>query len=244
MMLDAESFTAKHRYARITARKARRIADLIRGRSVNEALELLQFAPSARRAFYRRSCKSAVANARHDESRQRQPPVGLRRRADDRPAAATIACASVPARRAARCRSEAHQPPHRHGARGRRAADRRRRRRPPSSEGAKAEAYTTWDKKSTRLGFRLGTIEPWRSRWYAEQEGLRPPPPAGQEDPRARRQGVRLRRHPAHRDRAHHRRGQRDHLHRASRRARRAQGHPRRPAQEGAAEDHRDRRST
>ena len=31
-------FVAKHRFARITARKAGLIADLIRGRNVNEAL--------------------------------------------------------------------------------------------------------------------------------------------------------------------------------------------------------------
>jgi large subunit ribosomal protein L22 len=51
---------AKHRFARITARKAGRIADLIRGRSVNEALELLQ--------FYLKVVKSAVANASQDEN--------------------------------------------------------------------------------------------------------------------------------------------------------------------------------
>ena len=42
--MSATEFSARHRVAGITARKARRIADLIRGRSVNEALELLQFA--------------------------------------------------------------------------------------------------------------------------------------------------------------------------------------------------------
>jgi large subunit ribosomal protein L22 len=61
-------FVAKHRFARITARKAGRIADLIRGRGVNEALELLQFTPNRGAAFYMKVVKSAVANASQDES--------------------------------------------------------------------------------------------------------------------------------------------------------------------------------
>jgi large subunit ribosomal protein L22 len=61
-------FTARHRFARITARKARRVADMIRGRSVNEALELLQFAPQRGAAFYLKVVRSAVANASHDEN--------------------------------------------------------------------------------------------------------------------------------------------------------------------------------
>jgi large subunit ribosomal protein L22 len=61
-------FVAKHRFARITARKAGRIADLIRGRDVNEALELLQFTPNRGAAFYAKVVKSAVANASQDEN--------------------------------------------------------------------------------------------------------------------------------------------------------------------------------
>ena len=66
-MSDAREFTAKHRFARITARKAGRIATLIRGRSVNEALEVLQFTPNRGAAFYLKVVKSAVANASLDE---------------------------------------------------------------------------------------------------------------------------------------------------------------------------------
>ncbi len=54
---------AKHRFARITARKAGLIANLIRGRSVNDALEVLQFTPNRGAAFYLKVVKSAVANA-------------------------------------------------------------------------------------------------------------------------------------------------------------------------------------
>ena len=67
-MSDGPEFTAKHRFARITARKAGRIANMIRGRSVNEALELLQFTPNRGAAFYLKVVKSAVANASLDEA--------------------------------------------------------------------------------------------------------------------------------------------------------------------------------
>lgn len=67
-MIDGPEFTAKHRFARITARKAGRIANMIRGRSVNEALELLQFTPNRGAAFYLKVVKSAVANASLDEA--------------------------------------------------------------------------------------------------------------------------------------------------------------------------------
>ncbi len=67
-MSETREFMAKHRFARITARKAGRIADLIRGRSVNEALELLQFTPNRGASFYLKVVKSALANASQDES--------------------------------------------------------------------------------------------------------------------------------------------------------------------------------
>jgi len=67
-MSDEREFTAKHRFARITARKAGRIANLIRGRSVNEAIELLQFTPNRGATFYMKVVKSAVANASLDEA--------------------------------------------------------------------------------------------------------------------------------------------------------------------------------
>lgn len=78
-------FVAKHRYARITARKARLVADSIRGMAVNDALETLQFAPQRAAAFYLKVLKSAVANASQSEA------VNLNRlrisdiRADDGP---------------------------------------------------------------------------------------------------------------------------------------------------------------
>ncbi len=85
MTTATKEFTARHRYARITARKARLIADMIRGRSVNEALELLEFSPRRAAAFYLKVLRSAMANAAQDEE------VNLNRlyvadcRADDGP---------------------------------------------------------------------------------------------------------------------------------------------------------------
>lgn len=66
-MSEAIQYRAVHRAARLTARKARLIADMIRGRSVNEALELLEFSPQRAAAFYLKVLKSAVANASQDE---------------------------------------------------------------------------------------------------------------------------------------------------------------------------------
>ncbi|MDZ4774979.1 MAG: 50S ribosomal protein L22 [Planctomycetota bacterium] len=66
--MSAVEYIAKHRFARITARKAGRIADLIRGRDVNEAIELLQFTPNRGATFYMKVVKSAVANASLDEN--------------------------------------------------------------------------------------------------------------------------------------------------------------------------------
>lgn len=78
-------FTARHRYARITARKARLIADVIRGHSVNEALELLEYAPQRAAAFYKKVVRSAMANASQDEGVNVNRLVISDCRADDGP---------------------------------------------------------------------------------------------------------------------------------------------------------------
>lgn len=64
---DAPQFRAVHRYARLTARKARLVADAIRNVPVNEALEILEYAPHRAAAFYKRVLTSAVANAAYSE---------------------------------------------------------------------------------------------------------------------------------------------------------------------------------
>jgi large subunit ribosomal protein L22 len=82
---ESREFVAKHRFARITARKARRIADLIRGKSVNEALELLSFSPQRGAGFYAKVLNSAVNNASQDEAINVNRLVISECRADDGP---------------------------------------------------------------------------------------------------------------------------------------------------------------
>ena len=67
-MATATGYMARHRYARLTARKARLVADMVRGKDVNEALEILQFSPRRAAAFYLKVLRSAVANASIDET--------------------------------------------------------------------------------------------------------------------------------------------------------------------------------
>ncbi len=78
-------FTARHRYARITARKARLIADEIRGKGVNAALDLLQFAPQRAATFYLKVLRSAVANATSLSEANANRLVICDARADDGP---------------------------------------------------------------------------------------------------------------------------------------------------------------
>ncbi|WP_040534452.1 50S ribosomal protein L22 [Schleiferilactobacillus shenzhenensis] len=60
------SATAIARTVRIAPRKARLVIDLIRGRSVAEALAILQFTPRAGSPIITKVLKSAVANAEHN----------------------------------------------------------------------------------------------------------------------------------------------------------------------------------
>jgi len=55
---------AKLRSVRITPQKARRVVDLIRGKSAEEALALMKFAPQAAAEPVNKLIASAVANAR------------------------------------------------------------------------------------------------------------------------------------------------------------------------------------
>jgi len=79
------AFTARHRFARLTARKARLAADLIRGLDVNRALEVLQFSPRRASVFYLKVLKSAVANASQDENIDVNKLFVSECRADDGP---------------------------------------------------------------------------------------------------------------------------------------------------------------
>jgi large subunit ribosomal protein L22 len=54
---------AKTRFIRMSARKVRRVADLIRGKNVEEALNVLTFTPKAAAPVLEKVLKSATANA-------------------------------------------------------------------------------------------------------------------------------------------------------------------------------------
>jgi large subunit ribosomal protein L22 len=54
---------ASTRYVRITARKARLVADLIRGRGVGDALTVLDYTPKKAAKILAKTLRSAVANA-------------------------------------------------------------------------------------------------------------------------------------------------------------------------------------
>lgn len=58
---------AKLKGARLSAQKARLVADQIRGRSVGEALDLLSFSPKKAAQLIKKLVESAIANAEHNE---------------------------------------------------------------------------------------------------------------------------------------------------------------------------------
>ena len=61
------AFVAKHRFARIAPRKARLIMDLVRGRNVDDAISMLQFAKQRASGMVEKVIRSAVANANERE---------------------------------------------------------------------------------------------------------------------------------------------------------------------------------
>ena len=56
-------FTATHRHARISARKVRLIADMIRGKFADEALDILKYQPQRGARLLEKVLKSALGNA-------------------------------------------------------------------------------------------------------------------------------------------------------------------------------------
>ena len=59
--------SALHKNARISAQKARLVADLIRGKNVAHALNILTFSPKKGAELIRKVLESAIANAEHNE---------------------------------------------------------------------------------------------------------------------------------------------------------------------------------
>ena len=62
------AWTAKHRFARISARKARLVAALIRGRRCDDALALLKFTHKRAAVMIDKVLKSAMASANEQEA--------------------------------------------------------------------------------------------------------------------------------------------------------------------------------
>lgn len=66
------AFQATHRFARISARKVRPLADLVRGKFADEALDILKYQPHRGARMLEKVLKSAVGNAQDaDQNRGR-----------------------------------------------------------------------------------------------------------------------------------------------------------------------------
>ena len=59
------------RYARISIRKVKIVADLIRGKKVDEALAIVKFTPKASSEILEKLLKSAIANAENNHGMNR-----------------------------------------------------------------------------------------------------------------------------------------------------------------------------
>ena len=67
---------ATARYIRLSPRKARLVADLVRGKTVAEALAILQYSPQVAARHIEKVLRSAIANAEHNH--QVRSPEDLR----------------------------------------------------------------------------------------------------------------------------------------------------------------------
>jgi len=70
--------TATQKYARISARKVRALADLVRGKFADEALDILRFQPHRGARMLEKVIKSALGNAEHAQAHGRRRPRGGR----------------------------------------------------------------------------------------------------------------------------------------------------------------------
>src|SRR5687767_6739837 len=60
-------YQASHKYARISPRKARLLMDLVRGRDVDDAINLLRFSKKRASGMVEKVIRSAVANANEQD---------------------------------------------------------------------------------------------------------------------------------------------------------------------------------
>ncbi|MEO8268178.1 MAG: 50S ribosomal protein L22 [Aureliella sp.] len=66
------AFKAIHKYARISARKVRPLADLVRGKFADEALDLLKYQPHRGARMLEKVLRSAVGNAQDPDQNKGQ----------------------------------------------------------------------------------------------------------------------------------------------------------------------------
>ena len=73
------AYEASHRFARISARKVRPLADLIRGKLADEALNILRYQPQRGARLLEKVLRSAMANAedRRAQNLQHLKVVGV-----------------------------------------------------------------------------------------------------------------------------------------------------------------------
>ncbi|HNX26131.1 MAG TPA: 50S ribosomal protein L22 [Phycisphaerae bacterium] len=62
------AWNATHKFARMSARKMRLVADMVRGRDVQDALNILKFSPNRASGMISKVIKSAVASANEGEA--------------------------------------------------------------------------------------------------------------------------------------------------------------------------------
>jgi large subunit ribosomal protein L22 len=88
--IEYPSATAKARFVRVSASKARRVIDLVRGKSVPEALDILRWAPQAASEPVAKVIASAAANAQNNEGLDPSTLVVATVYADEGPTAKRI----------------------------------------------------------------------------------------------------------------------------------------------------------
>lgn len=67
------SFRASHRYARISARKVRPLADMIRGKYADDALDILRYQPQRGARLLEKVIRSALGNAQDPDQNPGRP---------------------------------------------------------------------------------------------------------------------------------------------------------------------------
>jgi large subunit ribosomal protein L22 len=70
------AFQASHRYARISPRKVRALADMVRGKFADEALDILRYQPHRGARMLEKVIQSALGNAQ-DPDQTRGEPVDV-----------------------------------------------------------------------------------------------------------------------------------------------------------------------